>query len=75
MTDRNPFVKDKTFALPQALLRRDGFQIFENAALEVVNLVKALRRTWQPWVSCHQLRLPFLKHASFAPTMEVRKRF
>src|SRR5258707_3385132 len=44
MADRDAIVKDKTFATPAALGFRDGFQILQNSALEVIDLGKALRQ-------------------------------
>ena len=43
VADRDPLVKHKAFALPQAALGRHGFQVFEDAALEVVDLIESLR--------------------------------
>ena len=36
-------VKHKTFTFLQALFRRHGFQVFQDATLEVIDLVKTLR--------------------------------
>ena len=41
MAHAHAFVKNKTLAFPDALLRRDLFQVLEDAAFKVVNLVKA----------------------------------
>ena len=41
--DRDALVEDEAGAVPEALIRRDGFQIFQYAALEVVNIFKTLR--------------------------------
>ena len=38
----DPFVEHKTFPPPKAFLRGDGLQIFEDAALEVINGLNAL---------------------------------
>ena len=35
----HPFVEHKTFALPQALVCRHGFEVFEDAAVQMVDLV------------------------------------
>src|SRR5690554_994522 len=42
MVDGNPVVEYKTLALPQAPLLRHLFQVLQNAALEVIHLVKPL---------------------------------
>ena len=42
VTDRGAFVEHKTLTLPQALLRRDVFQVFQYAALQMKHLVKAV---------------------------------
>ena len=39
MADRDAFVKYKTLALPQALFRRHRFKVFEDAALQVVDIL------------------------------------
>ncbi len=36
-------IEDEAFALPQARLRRDRLQVFEDAAFEVIDLREALR--------------------------------
>lgn len=41
MIHRHPFIKYKAVPLPQALVGGDLFEVVENAALEVVDLVKA----------------------------------
>jgi hypothetical protein len=38
---RDALVKHKALAAPAALRLRHGFQVFQNAALEVVNLFKS----------------------------------
>src|SRR5260370_3414552 len=43
MAERNAVVKDKTFATPAALCFRHAFQIFQDSALEVVDLRKTAR--------------------------------
>src|ERR1700720_150561 len=43
VTQRDALVKHKAFAAPAALGLRHLFQIFQNAALEVVDLVKPAR--------------------------------
>jgi hypothetical protein len=43
MTQRNAIVEDKTFAAPAAFGFRDILQIFQDSALEVINLGKAAR--------------------------------
>src|SRR5690554_2174649 len=40
--DRYPVIEYKAFALPQALLLRNLLEVLENAAFQVVNLVKTL---------------------------------
>src|SRR5690606_24756019 len=40
MTNRNPFVKNKAFAIPTAFFLRDLFEIFQNTAFELIYLVK-----------------------------------
>ena len=40
MANRHALVKDKAFARPQAVLGGHGFKVFEDAALQMVNLVK-----------------------------------
>ena len=42
MADRDALVEDEAFAGKAALLGGDGFEIFENAALEVEHLLEAL---------------------------------
>ena len=42
MSHRHTLIKDKTTAVPQALLEGNGLQIFQNAALEVIHLRKSL---------------------------------
>src|SRR5690606_16711046 len=42
MADRHPLVENETFALPQAFLGRHLLQIFEYAALQVVDLLETL---------------------------------
>src|SRR3974390_1982070 len=44
MAERDAFVEDKAFAAPAALGLRHLFQIFQDAALEVIDLGKALRQ-------------------------------
>src|SRR5882724_7235763 len=44
VAERDTLVKDETFAAPAALRFRHAFEIFENAALEVVDLGKAARQ-------------------------------
>ena len=39
--DGHPFIKDKAVTAPFALFRRHQFEIFQNAALEVIDLVDA----------------------------------
>src|SRR6476659_6333511 len=43
VAERNAVVKDKTFATPAALGFRYAFQIFQNSALEVIDLRKTAR--------------------------------
>src|SRR5258705_9923213 len=43
MAERNAVVKDKTFATPAALRFRHAFQIFQDSALEVIDLRKTAR--------------------------------
>ena len=42
MRKSGALIEDEALALPQALLRGHGFQIFQDAALQVINLVEAL---------------------------------
>src|SRR5687768_9319160 len=42
VSNRNPLIKYKAFALPQALFFRNFFQIFQNTAFQMVNLIKTL---------------------------------
>src|SRR4029077_18317295 len=44
MAERDAFVEDKTFAAPAALVFGHGFQIFQNAALQLIDLGKAARQ-------------------------------
>src|SRR5882757_5781433 len=44
MAERDPFVEHEAFALPSALLGRHAFEVFQDAALEVVDLLKAARQ-------------------------------
>src|SRR3954466_10458934 len=44
MAKRDPLVEHKAFAAPAALALRHGFQIFQDAALEVIDLGKAARQ-------------------------------
>src|ERR1700693_3607906 len=44
VAERDALVKDKAFAAPAALRFRYAFQIFQNAALEVIDLGKAARQ-------------------------------
>src|SRR4051794_16219227 len=44
MAKRDPFVEHETFAAPAALAFGNGFQIFQDAALEVIDLGKAARQ-------------------------------
>ena len=39
---RHPLIEDEAFAPPQAFIFRHLFEIFQNAALEVINLVDPL---------------------------------
>ena len=41
--DRNPLVEDKTLAFPKAFLFRHRFEVFQDAAFQVIYLVKTLR--------------------------------
>ena len=43
MTDRDTFIEHEAFALPATLVGRHGFQIFQNAALQVIDLIESLR--------------------------------
>ena len=43
VADRHALIEDEAFALPQARLRRDRLQVFEDAAFEVIDLREALR--------------------------------
>src|SRR5690606_40573983 len=43
MPDGNTFVEYKTLAVPAAFFRRNGFKILQDTALQMVDLVKALR--------------------------------
>src|SRR5690606_21949878 len=42
VADRDALIEDETLALPHGLRFRHGFQVFQNSALQVINLVKAL---------------------------------
>jgi hypothetical protein len=42
MTDRNPPIKNKTFALPAALFCGHVFQVFQNTALQVKHILDPL---------------------------------
>src|SRR5690606_6525905 len=42
MPHGNAPAEEEAFAVPQALFRRNGFQILEDASLQMVDLVKAL---------------------------------
>ena len=42
MANGDALVKHEAFAAPQALLERHGFQVFEDATFEVIDLVEAL---------------------------------
>src|SRR5579863_271391 len=42
MADANPGIEDEAFALPQAFCRGYRFEIFEDAALQMIDLVQAL---------------------------------
>ena len=41
VADRNALIKDEALSLPQALLGRDGFEIAEDAAFKMIDLVNA----------------------------------
>ena len=40
VVDRDTIVKDETLTIPLTLLGRNFLQIFENAALQVIHLIK-----------------------------------
>ena len=42
MAHRHAVIKDKAFSLPQSLLLGHLFKIFKNAALEMIDFIKAL---------------------------------
>src|SRR4051794_2749508 len=42
--ERDPLIEHKTFTAPAALLFRHAFEIFQYAALEVIDLAKSLRQ-------------------------------
>ena len=42
MAHGDALIKDKAFTLPQALFGGDRFEVLENAAFEVIDLIKAL---------------------------------
>ena len=42
MVDRNPVIKYKALSVPQALLLRHLFEIFQNSTLEVIHLLETL---------------------------------
>src|SRR3954454_21496297 len=44
MAERDPFVEHKAFAAPAAVALRHGFQIFQNAALELIDFGKSARQ-------------------------------
>src|SRR5206468_11445964 len=44
VAERHAFVEHETFAAPAALLLRHALQIFQYAALEVINLAKSVRQ-------------------------------
>src|SRR5882757_7469959 len=44
VAERDPLVKDETFAAPAAVRFRHPFEIFQNAALEMIDLGKAARQ-------------------------------
>src|SRR5260370_9104891 len=44
VAERNAFVKDKTFAAPAALRFRHALQIFQDSALEMIDLGKTARQ-------------------------------
>src|SRR5437879_4266013 len=44
VAERDAVVKDKTFAVPAALRFRDAFQVFQDAALEMIDLGEAARQ-------------------------------
>src|SRR4051812_9953266 len=44
VAERDAFVEDKAFAAPAALALRHGFQIFQDAALEMIDFGKTARQ-------------------------------
>ena len=43
VTDRDALIEDKARAVPEALLCRDLFQILQDAAFEMINILKPMR--------------------------------